>query len=61
MSVVSRWSPQTKNASLHLKMDGWNWNTIVSFWDGLFFRGDFGYFREGSPAENQDDCLENQP
>jgi len=42
-------------------MDGWNWNTIVSFWDGLFFRGDFGYFREGSPAENQDDWLENQP
>ena len=23
-------------ASLHLKMDGWSWNTIVSFSDGLF-------------------------
>ena len=27
--------PETN--SLHLKMDGWN--TIVSVWDGLFFRG----------------------
>ena len=26
--------PETKPASLHLKMDGWK--TIVSFWDGLF-------------------------
>ena len=32
--------------SLHLKMDGWN--TIVSFWEGLLFRGYVGYvsFRE---------------
>ena len=27
--------PETNSS--HLKMDGWNtWNTIVSFWDGLF-------------------------
>ena len=26
--------PETKPASLHLKLD--SWNTIVSFWDGLF-------------------------
>ena len=26
--------PETKPASLHLKID--SWNTIVSFWDGLF-------------------------
>ena len=30
-------SPETNE--LHLKMDGWNWNTIVSFWDCLIFRG----------------------
>ena len=29
--------PETYNSS-HLKMDAWN--TIVSFWDGLFLRGE---------------------